>query len=231
MKRYCAIDSTTQACSVAVVSEQGCVERYQEDSPRAHGRLLLAMVDELLQETALSLCDLDGLVVTQGPGSFTGVRMGIGVAQGLAVVDALPVLPVSSLATLAWMAKPKQQGQVLHVACAIDARMGEMYYASYQLSADRCVAVDQDQLLAPQTLHLPEQPVDVFVGAGWAVYREALSPEVRAQLPEQTIIHYPRAAAMADYAQTFGGDASRWLEAAQLQPVYLRDQVAVKPKA
>ncbi|MEO0421702.1 MAG: tRNA (adenosine(37)-N6)-threonylcarbamoyltransferase complex dimerization subunit type 1 TsaB [Pseudomonadota bacterium] len=134
--RLLAIDTATDACTVALaVGDQVRCEQTHE--PRVHAQQLLAMVDRLLREAQQPLGGLDGIVIGVGPGSFTGVRIGCSVAQGLALAGDLAVLPVSSLATVAAQFVPHRFAQdsapraVARVIVAQDARMGEVYWGAY----------------------------------------------------------------------------------------------------
>src|SRR5690606_24475380 len=96
MSRILAIDTSTDACSVAYLAQQECIERF-ELAAQSHTRRLLPMVDDLLAEVGVSLSQLDAIAFSRGPGSFTGLRIGFGSVQGLAFAADLPVLPVSTL--------------------------------------------------------------------------------------------------------------------------------------
>jgi len=126
--RLLAIDSATEYCSVAYTDGTRLISRGQE-APRKHADLLLPYVQEVLQEAGVTLADIDAIVVGHGPGSFTGVRIAAGIAQGLAFSQQIPLIGVSSLAAMA------QQTLRLHganaAAVAIDARMGEVYFGTY----------------------------------------------------------------------------------------------------
>jgi len=126
MKSLLAIDTSTENCSVALVHD-GKLTTRDIESPREHSQKLLPFVEEVLDRAGVSLAELDGLVVGAGPGSFTGVRIGVSMAQGLAFSADLPVYPVCSLQALAQQAIRKND--VAGVVACIDARMGEVYYA------------------------------------------------------------------------------------------------------
>ena len=117
-----AIDTATEACSVALSGTGDTIlERFQIES-RGHSNLVLTMAEDVLSEAGTSRHDLDCIAFDSGPGSFTGIRIGLGVAQGLALAFDLPLLGVSSLMALA------EGSGVNAVLPAIDARMGEVYW-------------------------------------------------------------------------------------------------------
>lgn len=120
-----AIDTATENCSVALLVNDRVISR-SEVAPRDHTKKVLPMVDEVLKEAGLTLQDLDALAFGRGPGSFTGVRIGIGIAQGLAFGAELPMIGVSTLAAMA-QASYRLHGAT-NAAVAIDARMGEVYW-------------------------------------------------------------------------------------------------------
>ena len=121
-----ALDTSTEACSVAVYSD-GVTFSAFELTPREHTHKILPMIEQVLAQVALRLSEVDALVVGRGPGAFTGIRIGIGVAQGLALAADKPVIPVSTLAALAQQAY--QQYGATQVLAALDARMNEMQTA------------------------------------------------------------------------------------------------------
>lgn len=98
--RILAIDTATEACSVALWND-GTVNAHFELCPREHTQRILPMVQDILTTSGTSLSDIDALAYGRGPGSFTGVRIGIGIAQGLALGAALPMIGVSTLMTMA----------------------------------------------------------------------------------------------------------------------------------
>src|SRR6201995_911287 len=120
MTTLIAIETSTEKCSAALLHGGALIER-SELAPRRHAELILPMIESLLNEAGVSRRQLDAIAVGRGPGAFTGVRLAISVAQGLALGLDLPVLPVSSLAALAQDVPPGDAS----ILATIDARMGE----------------------------------------------------------------------------------------------------------
>lgn len=166
-----AIDTATEACSVALSSTGGViVERYQIQN-RGHSNLVLTMVEDVLLEAGISRHNLDGIAFDSGPGSFTGIRIGLGVAQGLALALDLPLLGVSSLMALA----EGSGGNA--VLSAIDARMGEVYWgrlARDKESVEGWVWRDEARVSTPAVV--PALVADeIGVGSGWDCYPELVN--------------------------------------------------------
>src|SRR5271165_5055248 len=120
--RVLALDAATEACSVALLDGDRLYARHEEFG-KGHADRLLAMVDEVLAEAVLTLSALDGIAASIGPGAFTGVRITVSVAQGLGFGAALPIVPVSTLETLAQQALQAMPDEQRVLAC-LDARMG-----------------------------------------------------------------------------------------------------------
>ena len=121
-----ALDTATEACSAALL-HQDHITFEDELSPRTHTQRILPMVDGLLKNANLSIKEVDYLAFGRGPGSFTGVRVGVGVAQGLALGAELKVVPISNLTTMAEQAY--QELGATEVIALIDARMNEVYFS------------------------------------------------------------------------------------------------------
>jgi hypothetical protein len=129
MTTLLALDTATEACSVALLHD-GKVTSHYEVIPRLHAQKLLPMIKQLLADAGVALSAVDAIAFGRGPGAFTGVRIAIGVVQGLAFALERPVLPISNLAALAQGAL-REHG-VQQVAAAIDARMDEVYWGCYR---------------------------------------------------------------------------------------------------
>jgi len=205
------------------------VLEYHEHAPLRHAELLLPAVERLLAEAGVELRDLDAIAFGRGPGSFTSLRIGIGVVQGLAWAAGLPVVPRSSLAALALdAAESARAADGARIRVAVDARMQEVFTADFDWRDRRLRRRGEERVCAPgDAAHRPDgtQPF-ITVGNGFARFDElaALGRGADACLPDR----WPRAAMILRLAE-------EWLEThdplppALAQPVYIRDQVAEKP--
>lgn len=215
-----ALDTATEACTAALGVDGQVLERFERGSQ--HSERLLPMIDALLAEAQLVLGQLDAIAFGRGPGSFTGLRIGAGVAQGLAFGADLAVVPVSSLATLA-------QGQAAdQVLAGFDARMQQVYWGAYRRDAAGIMVLDGlEQVLAPAAVPVPNDQGWIGAGSGWDAYAGALESRlngvrwVAQQLPQARFM-IPLAAAALQSGQA--------LSAEQALPVYIRDDVAAKAK-
>ncbi len=217
-----AIETATESCSAALLGD-GCLLARSELAPRRHAELLLPMCEELLAEAGLKRRDLDAIAVGCGPGAFTGVRLAISVAQGIALALDIPVVAVSSLAALAMQA-PDNGAAILAV---IDARMGEVYAGTFRRSADGLVEpIGVESVGDANVLQLPDVAAWNVVGSGWATYRDVLA----ARLPGAPLWSdgesYPQATDVARLAAPLARDG-RGVAPEHALPVYLRDKVAL----
>lgn len=223
MPTLLALDTSTEACSVALLHAGRRFSRH-EVIPRLHAKRLLPMVQALLEEAGIAIAEIDAIAFGRGPGAFTGVRIAIGVVQGLAFALDKPVLPVSDLAVLAQRAH-REQG-VGQVAAAIDARMDEVYWGCFRLEQGEMRLVGAEAVLPPEKVALPRTAAGDWFGAGtgWG-YRERLAVQVQGE--DASLL--PHADDLLDLA-LFAWERGEAVPADQAQPVYLRDNVAT-PKA
>ncbi len=224
MPRLLALDTSTEACSVALYDGTHMSERVV-DAPREHVQRILPMIDEVLTLNALTLQDIDAIAFARGPGSFTGLRICLGIVQGLAYGANLPVLPVSTLAAIAQTAVDTLAPNPGSYFCsAIDARMDEIYCGWFRLGDDGLIdAVGDEAVCKPEALPLIHRDTAhcYGVGTGWR-YGERLPQFARAQTDANLL---PRASAVARLALREWNRGVR-LTAGEAQPVYLRNEVA-----
>lgn len=214
------LDTATEYCSVAL-SKDGQIFSHAEHCKNQHAAKLLGMIDQVLCEANISLSALDAIGFGCGPGSFTGVRIAVSVAQGLAFGIHKPVIPISSLQIMAQTAQ--QQYGVSHALVALDARMGQVYYGAYALEKALLMAeIEPPQLLFPNELNIIKGQA---VGNGWQVYANAFIHRERldAIYPEVA----PLAIAALPLAQAAFAQGAA-IDPAQAVPIYLRDNVAQK---
>ncbi|EAR10490.1 tRNA (adenosine(37)-N6)-threonylcarbamoyltransferase complex dimerization subunit type 1 TsaB [Reinekea blandensis] len=230
MNNILSIDTTADICSIAVQTPDRAV-RFHEQRPRQHAKILLPEIERLLTEVELSVPDLDLIVFGRGPGSFTGVRIAAGVTQGLAFSAGCPVMPVSTLQSLAF----SSQGAAGDcIWTALDARMNEIYFARYVVNEQGIpVAIDEEQVLPPSAITEELSASVLLVGNGWqAGYTLPMAVQVNIdQKPVQFAL--PDAFDSLKLAQRLlAADMATPVSADQAIPVYLRDNVTWdnKPK-
>jgi tRNA threonylcarbamoyladenosine biosynthesis protein TsaB len=217
-----AIETATEACSVALLHGDALIER-SEIAPRRHAELVLPMAESLLAEAGIVRRQLDAIAVGRGPGAFTGVRLAISVAQGLALALDIPVVPVSSLAALAMQA-PRNGAAIL---AAIDARREEIYAGAFRFDADGLVEpLDRERVLAASTLELPEAEAWNVLGTGWSAYGDAIRERLPSPPRWAAGDRYPQARDVVRLAAPLFA-AGKGVQPEQALPVYLRDKVAL----
>jgi tRNA threonylcarbamoyladenosine biosynthesis protein TsaB len=211
-----ALDTATERCSVALWLDGKTLVR-QTETPRAHAELILPMIDEVLREAGLRLRDLDALIYGRGPGAFTGVRIAIGVVQGLAYAAARPVVGISNLQAVA-----QASGATGQVLVCMDARMNEVYWSAYRADASGLMQPTMpERLSSPDAVDLDAASVDVIMGTGLSAYPQL---GVRYAKAIQCPGALPHAREMALLAVP-DVRAGRTQRAQDASPVYLRDRV------
>jgi tRNA threonylcarbamoyladenosine biosynthesis protein TsaB len=216
--KFAAIETSTEWCSVALWLD-GELRGLEERAQNRHAERVLPMLSRLAAEAGVDERGLDAVAFGAGPGSFTGLRIACGVAQGLALARGLPVMAVSSLHALA-----EESGAARVLAC-IDARMNEVYFAALERKDDGWRELAPAQCLSPGAVALP--PGDwTGCGSGFEIYRQmSASIGLAKVLPG---IH-PTAMAVARLAgpRLAAGEGS---DAAEVAPFYVRDKVAFTSK-
>jgi tRNA threonylcarbamoyladenosine biosynthesis protein TsaB len=221
--RLLAVDTATEACSAAVQVDGRVLARF-DTAGRSHTQLMLPMVHGVMAEAGLRFADLEGLVCGVGPGSFAGVRIGVGFVKGLALSLGLPVVAISSLEMLAQDAIDAGAARVL---CAIDARMDEVYLGAYTPGGDGLArAVVPPWLSGPGAFDWTEDGVWTGVGTGWARYETGLRAGTRGGIERVHGDALPDARTALRLAQAAFA-RGEGLDADALAPLYLRDKVAL----
>jgi len=217
--RVLTIDCSTAWLSVAAGDATRCVERH-ELAGQSHSQLALPRIDAVLAEQGWTVGDLNVIAFGAGPGSFTGVRIACGVAQGLALGASRPVVPVATLEALA------QQAFRMHAAtrvCAcLDARMREVYIAAYEREGDRWREVQPPAVMKPGSVTVPRG--EWFgAGEGFAAY-PALAQRLSLRAVDATLTPSARAIIELAVPRLIAGQA---VDAAHALPLYVRHRVAL----
>ena len=210
-----ALDTSTEYCSAALWL-QGEVRAERVHAGQLHSGLLLPMVDTLLRQSGMALRDLDGIAFGAGPGSFTGLRIACAVTQGLALGADLPVLGISTLASMA------HQTQSPRVLTVLDARMNEVYWAAYERQTEGWICLSEPALGQPESVAFPDN--GPWAGAGNGLH--LLQSAMNVNLSEHYADIMPDAAAIAALAAPRFA-RGEGIDAALAAPVYLRDKVAM----
>lgn len=219
--RLLAIETATEACSVALLHGQQVVQRF-EIAPRRHAELVLPWADAVLAEAGLARTALDGIAVSTGPGAFTGVRLGLSLAQGMALALDRPLIGISTLAVLA-AGLPADDGT--QILAAIDARMGEVYVQPFVIRDGSPQPLADAQVLPPGDVVLGDGQW-CGIGTGFAAADGLLAQRFADQLSQVDASALPHAADLVRLAAS-AYDRGEAKLPEQVEPVYLRNNVAM----
>ncbi|MCP4635593.1 MAG: tRNA (adenosine(37)-N6)-threonylcarbamoyltransferase complex dimerization subunit type 1 TsaB [Methyloversatilis sp.] len=214
-----ALETSAETASVALLTGDRLLHR-EGGTPGTHARFVLGWVEALLEEGGCALAEIDGIAFSAGPGSFTGLRLAVSVAQGLAVAADLPLIAVPTLHALAF-----GRGDGLHLCC-MDARMSEVYSQACEVRGDAVIARSEVRVGAPGDLSPPPgEPAQwQACGSGFAL------PATQSLhwLPTLAGIDASAAPHARDVARLGARllDAGQTVDAALAAPLYIRDKVA-----
>ena len=213
-----ALDTATAACSAALWCDGRVIEVF-EIAMNKHSSLILGMVGQVLGESGLALNQCDAIAFGRGPGSFTGLRIGVGVVQGLAFGADIPVVPVSSL-----RAQAERAGAV-NVLAAFDARMGQLYWALHRAGENGAQSeIDGIKLTSAEQVSVPAGEAWSAAGTGCDLYRDAIESANPGSKINFVPRSYPHAADVARLG-VVEYRAGNLVSATQAAPEYVRNQV------
>ena len=217
-----ALETSTEFCSVSLLTGEN-IHGLQVHAGQKHSELLLPMIDEMLQGNGLGIAELDAIAFGAGPGSFTGLRIGCGVVQGLAFPGNTRCVPVGSLEALAQASAGERV-----VVCA-DARMGQVYHAAFEKCDDGWVEVLAPSLCNPDAL--PELPDDDWLGcgSGFDRYPDIMSGPYRQKVSAVRPNLMPQAREIALLGARYLAQG-RSVASHEALPLYVRNKVALTMK-
>lgn len=217
-----ALDASTEFLSLAVFNGSD-THTHDQHAGQAASQLILPQIQTLLEKAKLELSDLDGIAFGAGPGSFTGVRVACGVAQGLGFGASIPIVGVNVLTALA------QASGADRVIVATDARMKEVYHAAYERKNDEWTTVHAAGVYKPDNVPTVEGEGWTGVGTAWSVYDDMLSQQYEGNVVNKLPKLTPAAEAiLALSAPVFRAGLAK--PASEARPVYIRNRVALTSK-
>jgi tRNA threonylcarbamoyladenosine biosynthesis protein TsaB len=168
-----AISTAEKECSIALVEGANPVCEEMWSAKQTHSKRIMGMVDQIMDRASMSISELDGFAVAKGPGSFTGLRIGISTIKGLAYALSKPCAGISSLDGIAWQLSFSS----LPVCVIMDAQRGEVYHATYNFHNGKLIEKSQEKALKPlEVLKLLDKDT-LFVGSGAIAYQEIINKE------------------------------------------------------
>ncbi len=212
------IETSTKTGSVAVVSENGVIAQYSLNIEVTHSERLMSTVDRVLKDSGIALADMDGFAVAIGPGSFTGLRIGLAAVKGLAFATGKPVAAVPTLKALAW-----NLPQATHPVCPLlDARKNEVYAALYHYQGPELVQLMLETNIPISELAAKISGVVLFTGEASRLYRGAIELAMgeRAQFAPMTAC-LPSAAAVGEIGLGMLQNGEQ-IDPDSLVPLYIR---------
>ena len=226
------IESATDCCSVALCRGNDTLDEIFEDRPRTQAALLAPMVEQLLVRNSISLKDCDAVAISEGPGSYTGLRVGLSLAKGLCYGAGRPLIAVNTLAAMAQCAADTLEAGSMNDSAVIipmiDARRMEVYSAVFTPDGRTLAATEAKALDSSSYQEYMNKSI-FFTGDGSEKFRKLLEDEGR--LDERIVFidarlkaSGMRIAASKAYAE------SDFKDVAYFEPFYLKDFVAGKPK-
>lgn len=244
MPMILAIETATEACSAALLKSDSnndiqVIQRF-ELAPREHTKLILPMLDEVLQEGGIQLKEVDAIAFGCGPGAFTGLRIAAGVAQGIALSVDKPVIPISTLAALAQQVADEDNYKGETIIAALDARMEEVYWGTFKANNQVVQLIGEERVSKPQEMLSSTFAKDninntsntanestIGVGIGWDVYADELTANETFEQLHIIKNRLPTAEYIARLALPML-IKNKVLAPELAQPVYIRNNVAKK---
>ena len=228
MERLILIETSTALCSAAL-AEDGVITSYRESSaPKAHASLTAVFIQEMLEEKGLTIADCDAVCVSKGPGSYTGLRVGVSTAKGLCFGSGKPLTAISTLDIL--VAQAQIPEDIKYIVPMVDARRMEVYAAVYEIAAQAGNDVRQITETAPAIIDensysdILEKGKVLFIGDGAGKCADVIKH------PNATFVQcWPKASAMLEPAMKAYKE-KRFEDVAYFEPFYLKEFVATVSK-
>ncbi len=223
------LETATSLCSVALCDKSGVIDTRESDEGKSHAAKLTVFIEELLLSAGLSVRDLEAVVVSKGPGSYTGLRIGVSVAKGMAYAASIPIIgietPLSMFYGITGSMKTKYGADITTLYCPmLDARRMEVFYALFDARGNIVKAISAEIIDKNSFNAIPEQIKILFFGDGSAKYRSIIHRKNVSFVKEFRIsaasMHKPAYKAISEH---------NFQNVAYFEPYYLKDFITSRP--
>jgi tRNA threonylcarbamoyladenosine biosynthesis protein TsaB len=224
------LETATDICSVALCDNTGALYLRESTDSKSHAALLTLFIEDILKEANIQIKNLDAIAVSKGPGSYTGLRIGVSVAKGIAYAASLPLIAVDTTLSMFWgIAKTRQEDPLFDdnawYCPMIDARRLEVYYAIYDSNGNNIKPVSAEIINEGSFSKIPESQKIILFGDGAAKCKPLIKREN---------VHYYddfRASATHMYIPVLQAlNDKRFEDVAYFEPFYLKDFITSTPR-
>jgi tRNA threonylcarbamoyladenosine biosynthesis protein TsaB len=224
------LETATNLCSVALCDSEGVISLRESNESRSHASVLTVFIEEILKDQSIKASDLDAVAVSKGPGSYTGLRIGVSVAKGIAYGASIPVIGIETTLSMFWGIRDSlyfnAESETNSLFCPmLDARRMEVYYAIYDSCGNKIKNISAELISKDSFINIPESQKIIFFGDGAIKCKEVIDRENSLFVPDFKI----SAAHMLKPVFEAFNDL-RYEDVAYFEPLYLKDFITTKPK-
>ena len=223
------LETATNLCSVALCNSAGVISLRESNESKSHASMLTIFIEEILKESEIRAHDLEAIAVSKGPGSYTGLRIGVSVAKGIAYAASIPLIGIETTLSMFWgisvSRKESQEADKNTLFCPmLDARRMEVYYAIYDTGGNTIKDISAEIINEASFINIPEYQKIIFFGDGAAKCKEVIK-QINAHFEDDFRIsaahmHKPVFQAFKDHY---------YEDVAYFEPLYLKDFITSKP--
>ena len=223
------LETATNLCSVALCDSAGVISLKESNESKSHASMLTVFIEEILKESGIRARDLEAIAVSKGPGSYTGLRIGVSVAKGIAYATSIPLIGIETTLSMFWglsgsQKESPQAGNNLLFCPMLDARRMEVYYAIYDTNGEIIKDISAEIINEDSFINIPESQKIIFFGDGATKCKEVIK-RTNAHFADDFRIsashmHRPVFQALKDH---------HYEDVAYFEPFYLKDFITTKP--
>jgi tRNA threonylcarbamoyladenosine biosynthesis protein TsaB len=224
------LETATNLCSVALCDSAGVISLRESNESKSHASQVTVFIEEIFRENGIKATDLEAVAVSKGPGSYTGLRIGVSVAKGLAYGASIPLIGIETTLSMFWGIKSIKyynfESDVNSLFCPmLDARRMEVYYAIYDSFGNRKKDISAEIITGKTFMNIPDSQKIIFFGDGAVKCKEVINRK-NAVFAEDYIIsasymHKPVLQAFKNHC---------FEDVAYFEPFYLKDFITSKPR-